>query len=93
MQIRAQYAGLFDFLLVRVEFVDHEFTGRLDDHLLFIVERKIHDESSCYPLAHCRSKLSCRPSCSTWMPAGQSRGLVTALAVKPFMNVTTERST
>ena len=101
VQILAQRAGLFDFLLVRVQLVDHELPRRFDDHLLFIAERKIHDESPfayrarrARPvLAHCRSRSNCKRSCSTCLCAGQSFGLVTAPAVNPLMNVTTDRST
>jgi hypothetical protein len=48
VQVVAQYTGLLHFLFVRIQFVLHEFTGRLDDQLLFIVEREIH---CCSPLA------------------------------------------
>ena len=39
------------------------------------------------------SNCSCRRSCTTCFSAGQSCGLATALAVRPLMNVTSERST
>ena len=105
MQVLAQHAGLLDLLFVRIELIENELARGLDDHLLFVVEREIHGQSPFLSVARpgatpvrfvpaqCRNNSNCSRSCSTCMAAGQSRGLVTALAVRPFMKITTERST
>jgi hypothetical protein len=51
------------------------------------------DASSRLGAAQRRSSSSCRRGARSASAAGQSRGLVTALAVMPLMKVTTERST
>ena len=43
--------------------------------------------------AQCRSICNCRLNCSTCRAAGQSAGLVTALAVKPLMNAMIDSNT
>jgi len=42
VQVVAQHPALLHLFLVRIEFVPHELTGRLDDELLFVAQGKVH---------------------------------------------------
>jgi hypothetical protein len=52
-QSGAQHARLFNFLLVRIEFIDDEIPRRLDDHLLLFIQCEIHGspDVECFGMA------------------------------------------
>src|SRR6202522_2037289 len=85
MQIGAPHSGFFDFLLVRVELVDHELARGLEDHLLFVAERKVHWKSPSLirPAArasYCRPSrgLACRRRAGRW-PTGAGGPIAAAI--------------